>query len=594
MERVLTRHEEKPHEFEQTQLSIRVYREFLEDEEVDGAEDSGDLGATATAASESRVSQKPDAKAQQLHIAVDPDVMEYVTSTGFQAELNNSLAGKKSEITWKPNSKMAVIVYRGEDDSDSWQSECIDQVQNYLSKFAKCDVQVNKDFWEAVVAKVPSIRTCLGVDPPLVKTIPESNVARIISLKADVKSNEEKVRSKLEEIYREETRKTYLKEKIADVPEERLILLKKIKFTEKLQEKNKELEIKINTEGEEIYFEGPQPQFTEATMEFEKLMKNMVEKKVTLSVSILEILNSDKGLQTVKCELERNNVEAVLVIEKDATIVGTSAAHADNAAKVVNKLMVEEKVQVDEKSKHLLKSSEWLRLCGEMNQTAVRVRRDNWNDTYVAGFRDDVTEVIKKLNTFLKNNRIEDERFVCGSDIMRRYLLELRQEDLRTIENQLKDFVVSIKKGKDNDDFVISGNTEGLKRVGKKIKALMISTDFKTFEVKQPGLRKFFDGGKGDWLVKSVEKEQDCAIKVQKSFGRGGQDEELHLEGVSNDSTSSGDRDDDVEDEHATTAGTDPSTLVIGQRHRVSWKPGKIEAEKVGLTLISLHQENIS
>ena len=594
MERVLTRHEEKPHEFEQTQLSIRVYREFLEDEEVDGAEDSGDLGATATAASESRVSQKPDAKAQRLHMPVDPDVMEYVTFTGFQAELNNSLTGEKSEITWKPNDKIALIVYRGEDDSDSWQSECIDQVQNYLSKFAKCDVQVNKDFWEAVVAKVPSIRTCLGVDPPLVKTIPESNVARIISLKADVKSNEEKVRSKLEEIYREEIRKTYLTKKIADVPEERLILLKKIKFTEKLQEKNKELEIKINTEGEEIYFEGPQPQFTEATMEFEKLMKNMVEKKVTLSVSILDILNSDKGLQTVKCELERNNVEAVLVIEKDATIVGSSAAHADNAAKVVNKLMVEEKVQVDEKSKHLLKSSEWLKLCGEMHQTAVRVRRDNWNDTYVAGFRDDVTEVIKKLNAFLKNNRIEEERFVCGSDIMRRYLLELRQEDLRTIENQLKDFVVSIKKGKDNDDFVISGNTEGLKRVGKKIDALMNSTDFKTFEVKQPGLRNFFDGGKGDRLVKSVEKEQDCAIKVQKSFGRGGQDEELHLEGVSNDSTSSGDRDDDVEDEHATTAGTDPSTLVIAQRHRVSWKPGKIEAEKVGLTLISSHQKNIS
>ena len=594
MERVLTRHEEKPHEFEQTQLSIRVYREFLEDEEVDGAEDSGDLVATATAASESRVSQKPDAKAQWLHMPVDPDVMEYVTFTGFQAELNNSLSGEKSEITWKPNDKIALIVYRGEDDSDSWQSECIDQVQNYLGKFAKCDVQVNKDFWEAVVAEVPSIRTCLGVDPPLVKTIPESNVARIISLKADVKSNEEKVRSKLEEIYREETRKTYLKKKIANVPEERLILLKKIKFAEKLQEKNKELEIKINTEGEEIYFEGPQPQFTEATMKFYKQMADMVEKKLTLSVSILEILNSDEGLQTVKCELERNNVEAVFVIEKDATIVGSSAAHADNAAGLVNKLTVEEKVQVDEKSKHLLKSSEWLRLCGEMNQTAVRVRRDNWNDTYVAGFRDDVTEVIKKLNTFLKNNRIEEERFVCGSDIMRRYLLELRQEDLRTIENQLKDFVVSFKKGKDDDDFVISGNREGLKRVGKKIDALINSTDFKTFEVKQPGLRKFFDGGKGDRLVKSVEKEQDCAIRVQKSFGRGGQDKELHLEGVSNDSTSSGDRDDDVEDEHATTAGTDPSTLVIAQRHRVSWKPGKIEAEKVGLTLISSHQENIS
>ena len=581
MERVLTRHEEKPYEIEQTQLSIRAYREFLEDEDVDGAEDSGDLGATATAASESRVSQKPDAKAQQLHIAVDPDVMEYVTSTGFQAELNNSLSGKKSEITWKPNSKIAVIVYRGEDDSDSWQSECIDQVQNYLGKFAKCDVQVNKDFWEAVVAKVPSIRTCLGVDPPLVKTIPDSNVARIISLKADVKSNEEKVKSKLEEIYREETRKTYLKKKIADVPEERLILLKKIKFAEKLQEKNKELEIKINSEGEEIYFEGPQPQFIEATMKFYKHMSDMVEKKLTLSDSILEILNSDEGLQTVKCELERNNVEAVFVIEKDATIVGSSAAHANNAARLVNKLMVEEKVQVDEKSKHLLKSSEWLRLCGEMNQTAVRVRRD---DTYVAGFRDDVTEVIKKLNTFLENNCIREDRFVCKSDIIRRYLLELRQEDLHTIENQLKDFVVSIKKGKGDDDFIISGDREGLKRVREKFDALMDSTELKTFEVKQPGLRKYFDDGKGDQLVKMVEKQRDCAIKVQKSLGRGGREEELRVQSVVEASTTSDNGEDDAEDDHATTTGTDSSTLVIAQRYRVSWKPGNIGEEKVRWT----------
>ena len=447
MERVLTRHEEKPSEIKQTQLSSRAYRELLEDKDVDGAEKSGDLGATATVANESRVSQKPDAKAQQLHTAVDPDVMEYVTSTGFRAELNNCLAGKKSEITWKPSDKMAVIVYRREDDDDSWQSECIDQVQNYLGKFAKCDVQVNKDFWEAVVAKVPSIRTCLGVDPPLVKTIPDSSVVRIVSLGTNVKSNEEKVKSKLEEIYREETRKTYLKKTIPNVPEERLILLKKIKFAEKLQEKNKELEVKFDTEGEEIYFEGPLPQFTEATMKFNKQIADIVEKKLSLSVSILEILNSDKGLQIVKCELERNNVEAVFVIEKDPTIVGSSAAHADNAARLVNKLMMEEKVPVDEKSKHLLRSSEWLKLCDEMNQMGVRVLRNNCDDTYVAGFRDDVTEVIKKLNTFLENNCIKEESFVCTSDIMRRYLIELRQEDLRTIENQLTDFVVSIKKG---------------------------------------------------------------------------------------------------------------------------------------------------
>ena len=444
-------------------------------------------------------------------------------------------------------------------------------------------MQVNKDFWEAVVAKVPSIRTCLGVDPPLVKTIPESNVARIVSLRTALQSNEEKVKSKLEEIY-EETRKTYLEKKTPNVPEERLILLKKIKFAEKLQEKNKELVIKINTEDEEIYFEGPQPQFIEATMKFEKQMADVVDKKLTLPNSILEILVSDEGLQTVKCELERNNVEAVLVIEKDTTIVGSSAAHADNAVRLVNKLMVEEKVQVDEKSKHFLKSSEWLRLCDEMNQTTVRVRRDNWKDTYVAGFCDDVTEVMKKLNNFLENDCIREERFLCPSDFMRRYLLELRQGDLRTIENQLKDFVVSIKKGKDDDDFIISGNREGLKRVGKELDALIDSTEFKTFEVKQPGLRKYFDCGKGYQLVKLVGKDQDCAIEVKKNLGSEG-----NASHIFDASTSPGHSDDDDEDDHPTTIGTDSSTLVIAQRHRVSWRPGNIGAEKVVLTLIYSH-----
>ena len=434
-----------------------------------------------------------------------------------------------------------------------------------------------------MVAKVPSIRTCLGVDPPLVRTIPDSNVVRIVSLGTNVKSNEEKVKSKLEEIYREETRKTYLKIKISNVPRKHLILLKKIKFAEKLQEKNKELEVKFDTEGEEIYFEGPLPQFTEATMKFNKQIADMVEKKLSLSVSILEILNSDKGLQIVKCELERNNVEAVFVIEKDPTIVGSSAAHADNAARLVNKLMMEEKVPVDEKSKHLLRSSEWLKLCDEMNQMGVRVLRNNCDDTYVAGFRDDVTEVIKKFNTFLEKNCIKEESFVCKSDIMRRYLIELRQEDLRTIENQLTDFVVSIKKGKDDDDFIISGYIEGLNRVKQKINALIDTTELETFEEKQPGLRKYFDSGKGDQLVKLVEKDQDCAIKVQKNLGPGGRDEELRVESISNTSTSSGDSDNDAENDHNSTTGTALSTLVIAQRHRVSWKPGNIEAEKVGV-----------
>ena len=586
MERVLARQEENPHVLNKVQLSIRIYNEFFESEEGDVPDDSAELAATAGSTEQTQVSQQSKANSQQLHIAVDPDVMEFVTTSVFHDKLKNSLAAKKSEITWKLNNKMAVIVYQGGDDSDSWQSECIDEVQNYFGKFAKHDVQVNKDFWGAVVSQLSTILACLGVDPPLVKLIDDSFVARIVSLSSDVKDYEEKLKSKLEEIYREETRKTYLKKKVPNVPEERLILLKKIKFVEKLQEKNKELEIKLDTEGEEIYFEGPQPQFTEATMKFYKQMSDMVEKTLTLSDRILEVLGSDEGLKKVKCELENNNVEAVFVIDKDAKIVGTSAAHADNAARLVNKLMLEEKVQVDDKSKYLLKSAEWRRLCDEINtETPVRIHRNNWNDTYVAGFRDDVIEVIKKLNTFLESNCIRNERFVCLSQIVRRYVAELCQEDLRSIENQLKDFEVKINKGKGDDDFDISGNKEGLIRARKRLGVLIKDTASETFDVKQPGLRKFFDSGKGDRLVKSVEKDHSCAIQV-KNFGQRWDDSRSQAAAVDSASSGSDDDDSDVDDEgddDAAVSDSDASTLVMTQGHKISWKPGNIEMEKVSV-----------
>ena len=589
MERVLARQEENPHVLNKAQLSIRMYNEFFESEKGDVSGDSGGPGAPAGGTDQTQVSQQSNANTQQLHIAVDPDVMEFVTTTVFRVQLNNALAAKKSEITWKPNNKMAVIVYQGENDSESWQSECIDEVQNYLAKFAKHDVQVNKDFWEAVVSQLPTIRTCLGVDPPLVKLIDDSFVARIVSLSSDVKGYEEKLKCKLEEIYREEIRKTYQKKKVPNVPEERLILLMKINFVEKLQEKNKELEIKLDTDGEEIYFEGPQPQFKEAIMKFYKQMSDMVEKTLTLSDRILEVLGSDEGLKKVKCELENNNVEAVFVIDKDAKIVGTSAAHADNAARIVNKLMLEEKVQVDDKSKYLLKSEEWRTLCDEINnETSVRIHRNNWNDTYVAGFRDDVKDVMKKLNSFLESNCIRDERFVCSSQIVRRYLAELRQDDLRSIENQLKDFEVKINKGKGIDDFVISGNKEGLIRARKKLDALIKDTTSETFDVKQPGLRKFFDSGKGDSLLNSVEKDHSCAIQVQRNIGQ--RRDDLRSQAAAVDSASSGSDDDDDEaveddddDEDAAVSGSDVCTLVMTHGHKISWKPGNIEMEKVSV-----------
>ena len=587
MERVLARQNEGPLVLNKAELTVRIFNGLLENDDdvaIDVLGDKkkktkkkkkrkkkGDKQKDAEDSHSTSANQRSKVEAQKLHMAVDPDVMKYVTITSFYHQLKMALASKRCEIEWELNNKTAVLLYRGQDKSDLWQSECIEEVQTWLAKFTKQDIEVNKDFWEAVKAQLADIRACFGVEPPLVKIIDDSFVVRIVSLSSDTEDLKKKLEAKLEDIHRKETRKLYLK-KTEIVPVEHLVLLKKIRFVEKLQEKNKQLEIKIDTEAEEIYFEGPQPQFLEATMKFHKQYSSMVEKKLNLSKNILEILSLDEGLEKIKCQLEENNVEAVFVIDSEARVIGTSAAHADKAASLVSKMTSEEKVRVDANSQHLLKTTEWRQLCEQLNTiSTVRVYRNNWNDTYVSGFREDVHEAIKTLTTYLDDNCIREEQMKCSSKLVRKYLSELRQDDLSSIEVQLKDFEVKIQTGRGDDEFVIGGNKEGIKRARRKLQALADSTEREMFNVKQAGL---FVIGNGDSLVATEAKDHACVIQVQKQFD---------VQTPVKKSDSSSDDDDDSKEEAmaAAASSADSSTLGMGSGHKSSWKPGNIEAQQV-------------
>ncbi|XP_068707156.1 protein mono-ADP-ribosyltransferase PARP14-like [Montipora foliosa] len=537
---------------------------------------------------------KSGMSALRLDMVVDADVMEYVTTTSHHDELKEALSAKKSEIKWTLQKKTAVVVFRGEDETNSWQSECIELVQSYLRKFAKHDVEVKKEFWEAVKTRLFDVPACLGVNPPLIKPLDESFRARIVCMSSEAKAFEDQVKAKLEEIYREETRKTYLKFS-KSISKDCIILLKKIKFAEQLQQHNKELEITLDPEAEEIHFEGPPEQYNEAAMKFHRLDENLVEKKLIVSKGILEVIGSDEGLKRLKCELEKNNVEAVYVIDKEVRIVGTSAEQVNQVASLVEMLTLEERVLVDATNQHMLKTSEWRQLCNEVNVGEdVHLHQNECSETVIVGFREHVTEAVKKLNYFLRNNSILEEQFTCSKGI-RKYLVEYGNDDLRLIETQLANSKVKIAESGKDEDFVIFGNERGIKRAREKLNTIVAGVSCKAIDIKQPGLRKFYASGKGDRLEKTVEKNYECAILVQKSFDSKREEGKVQDTQVSSDSISSDDDDelviggdDDKGDQREAVGGdNDRSSFATKAGHQVSWRAGVIEAEKAEILVSS-------
>ena len=140
------------------------------------------------------------------------------------------------------------------------------------------------------------------------------------------------------------------------------------------------------------------------------------------------------------------------------------------------------------------------------------------------------------------------------------------------------------------EDFVICGNKVGNKRAREKLNTIVAGVSCKTIDIKQPGLRKFYTSGKADLLEKSIEKNHECAILVQKSFDSKREEGKVQGAQVGSDSTSSDDDDDeavisgddDIYDEwEAVVSETDRSSFATKTGHHVSWRAGIIEAEKV-------------
>ena len=543
-------------------------------------------------------------KAKQLNMNIDPDVMEYVTSTSHHDQLKKALAAKNSEIIWKPNDKIAVVVYRGEDKTNPWQSESFEEIENYLRKFTTLQVEIKREFWEAVKTQLSSIRACFGVDPPLIKPFDDAFVTKMVCLSSDAKKFEDQLKAKLEEIYDAETRKNTLTKK-------RLLVLK-MKF--KLQEINEEVEVQLESEAEGINSEGSHS--VKAKVKFNKLTLDAVEKKLNLSKRIMEVLGSNQAQQTVKLELEKNKVEAIFTVDKEASVVGTSSLQADEAASLVNKLTLEEKVCVAYKDQYLLKTPEWRQQCEELNtKETICVYQKNGSETFVAGFREDVKDAIKKLSAYIEKHSIRTEQFTSPFKLFRRYLSELRQEDLRSIETQLTEFEVKIQNGNGDDKFVIRGKKEGLQRARGELNNLLVGLKSETFDLQQPGLKKFFSSEKGNRLIKSIERDNACVIDAQTSFGKkpddmstqatetaddvsdktgdeaGGlsydeeeEEEESDEEDDDDDDDEEEEEQEESEDKEGIVRKTGPFSLITTNGQIISGKTGNIETEKVSLS----------
>lgn len=598
VKRVLARQEEHPHVLDGRQLTVSIFHEFLQDFNSDTA-DLPSSFPVHDRFDRKQVTQQSMRKETQrkIHLAVDPDVMEFIYESSHLDQLMALLEDGGGMIDWTPGSRHAVIVCTEKPNGDSCQSLCIDIVQSFLDKFVKWDIRVEDELRNTlVVDSMSAVLGCLGDDPPLVRSITNDSTfyLRIVSLKSKMEFYDKILQEKLVEMYCLKRRKSYRVEKITSISEERIKLLRKINFEQTFQDEFKELTVEFDAENREIYLEGPQEELICAKIRYQVQEGKMTEKELYLPKSILKVLNTVEGLQAVEAEMAANQVEAVFTLEETdesnphcvaAKVLGISPDHANKASNLISSLTAETQVKMEKKDLLLTTTPGWDQICAEIVQNGkVVIQRDETGKTWVAGLSKDVISSVKRLNSFLTENATEamTEELPCPSKDARMYLRKYREDDLTAIQKRLEKFDVKILDGEDAEGFVISGHEEGLALARQMLNVLVHGRVTKEMKLKQPGLRTFFSSGKAGDLVEKVEQDQKCVVRVERIFPKIKQQRPTTAFAES-DSTNS--EDDDivyVEDKSIPRPSNSAASFsVTTQGHAISWKTGNIALEQV-------------
>ena len=578
-------------------MTVSIFHESLQDVNSDAADLSSSF-PTHDKLDRKQVAQQLTQKEiqRQSRLAVDPDIMEFVSGSTHLDQLMTLLKDEGGVIDWIPGSRHAVIVCSDKPNDDSCQSLCIGIVQSFLDRFVKWDVRIQDDLRNIPVARsISAVLGCQEDDPPLVKSITNDSALRIVSLKYKMEFYHKILQEKLVEMYSLERSKSYRVEKIRSIPEERIKLLRKINFEETLRNEFKELTVTFDGETGEICLKGPPEELICARNRCQVQEGKMTENELQLPKSVLKVLSTVEGLQAVEAEIAENQIEAAFILQETdeatphcvaAKVLGISSDHADKASNLISSLTAEKMVTIEERDLLSTITPEWDQICAEIVQKGkVVIQRDDIGGLWVGGFSKDVISSVKRLNSFLKVNAAEvlTEELNCPSKDARTYLRKCREGDLLAIQKRLEKFDVKILDGDDPKRFLISGQQEGLALTRRTLNTLVNGTATKEVKLKQPGLRKFFSSGKAGNLLEKVEKDQKCLVRVEKLFPKPKTQERPTVTFAASDSEES--EDDEIISVEDTSSSL-PSNSAVSfsvttQGHTISWKTGNIEQEKV-------------
>ena len=300
----------------------------------------------------------------------------------------------------------------------------------------------------------------------------------------------------------------------------RLQFLRDVDFGKELEAEYEETQVSILLDTGKVQIRAPPDTIRKVSAVVWETIAKVTEISLEMSQNAVQMLSSTACRAFINDQFAANNLQAGLAFDsarKEIVIVmGMNTEAAEKASKLVKRLVVEECVYVDENQVQLEKSEKWSQLRYDLAEKRIlRLSFDQRNKKiWLVGTKDDVAFALAAVTRFFKENTIVSNavRLPTGC---RRFLAKYREQELRQIEEDLKEQSTCFQQVADenDEDLIISGTTNGVEKGTKLVQDLASKVWSEKLFLNKPGMRKVLCQSKGKKLLSLLENENKCVIE---------------------------------------------------------------------------------
>ena len=514
----------------------------------------------------------------QFYKAVDKDIMEFLMKSNQEEKLRGLLySDEQARVRWT-NEEGFVLVKHDvpgnkvdkEFDQNIWKNRCSEIIDSFIDGCTAKEFPVEEDIWEAVVNQSPQIERILPKFTAQVKLLKESHTVKLICQKSNMSDFEEKLSDRLKAIKLEEIEKKLEQKTLTDITSEKLQLLQNARIEDILKKEfHQDLQVRIDLSNKNLVIKTPKGHMTCVISYLRERLDEIDHNAIAMPPEILAILKTKVGKRKMTDELQGC---AFNVDEKSKTVIllGRTPSETQQGRENTKCVLISDRnLSVGPSDNNLMSSQNWDDLCKKMvKRLTIRYKRE-LNCIAVFGFKQDVTEAVKKMRDFLNEKKATEGQFRLDSSIHRKFFNEYYTDDLHAIEEELTDYGVKISLEESEGSIRFYGTEEGVKDVEEKMYALKDEIKEKSFVISTPGMRHFLAQDEGKRLIETVERDYKCVIEITTETEKQAEDDESD----SDESFSNCSDDEEELDED--------DTFFTSERKKMIWSTGNIEEEQV-------------